>query len=255
MAEATLLLDAVLLLAIGLVYGAVGRVTIRRHVEGDGKLAAKLFGFWWYALALLQAVSAGVRVLAYFDALPTAIYVTITYVTILVLCASLWALVYYLSYLFTGSRRLLGPITAFYVAYYAFLTYYITLREPIGVAIASWGVELEYAREIAGAPLALLVLLLVVPPILGALGYARLFTKVEDATQRYRIGLVSFSLAAWFGIVLFAWITELSEQPWWQFASRGVSLTAALLVYSAYRPPGWVRKRWGVQPIDEASPG
>lgn len=253
--EPTLLLDALFLLVTGTVYAAVGRVTIRRHVEGDGRLAARLFGVWWYGLAILQFTGAFLRTLVAFDLLVTTFYVTTTYVLLLVLCLALWALVYYLVYLFTGNRRLLGPITAFYVAYYAFLVYYVTLREPIGFETSAWSVQLTYARDVTGAPLILLMLLLMVPPILGALGYARLFLKVRDATQRYRIGLVSFSIAAWFGIALVAWITELSLQSWWQFASRGVSLAAAVLVYAAYRPPGWIRRRWGVEPVDDASAG
>lgn len=255
MASPTLLLDAAFLLVTASVYWLVGGVTIRRHVGGDGQLAATLFGVWWYALAGLQLVGAGMRVLGYLGMLDLTVYITVTYVLLLVFCAGFWALVYYLSYLLTGNRRLLVPLTAFYIAYYAYLLYYITLSDPVGVKVTDWSVSLDYSNEIRGAPLTLLMLLLVMPPLLGALGYARLYFKVRDPTQKYRIGLVSATLGGWFAILLLAWVLELGTQQWWYFASRAIGVAAALLIYAAFRPPGWVQRRWGIHPVDEASAG
>ena len=251
----TLLLDALFLVVIASVYWQVGRVTFRRKVDGDGQLASKLFGVWWYALAGIQAVSAVTRALAYADVLDVTLYVTITYVLVLGICTAFWGLVYYLSFLLTGDRRVLMPLTAFYIAYYAFLLYYLTLRDPVDIAVTAWNVKIVYAREIAGAPRALVVLLLIVPPLAGAIGYTRLYFKVRDPTQRYRIGLVSVTLVSWFAILLVAWAVEAGEHPWWQLVSRSMGLVSALLVYAAYRPPGWIRKRWGVAAVEDASAG
>jgi hypothetical protein len=66
--------------------------------------------------------------------------------------------------------------------------------------------------------------------------------------------MVSFTLLGWFGSALLAYGTGLSTNPWWQAVSRSIGLVAALLIYAAYRPPGWVQRRWGVRSIDEAEP-
>lgn len=251
MATITLLLDAAFLILTATIYAYVGRVTLRRHVGGEGQLAATLFGIWWFALAVLQANGALNRAIAAFGALELAFFTTTTYVGMLVLSVALWALVYYLFYLLTGSRRVLLPITAFYILFYAALLYLIAYREPIGIEETAWRVALEYRHEVAKPALTGLVLALILPPLVGAIGYARLFFRVDDPTQRYRIGLVSATIGGWFGTVLVAWMVELSAQPWWQLVSRSIGLLAALLIYTAYHPPGWVRRRYGIEAVDE----
>jgi hypothetical protein len=246
----TLLLDALLFAVAGSIYALVGRVAIRRRVHGEGQLASTLFGVWWFALAGLQGISALVRVLAAMGHLTLPTYTAITSVSLLVFSAAIWALVYYLFYILTGSRRVLIPLTVFYSLYYASLVYLVAYQVPNGVHVSPWDVRILYEREVGGAPLAAIVLALLVPPLIGALGYARLYFRVEDATQRYRIGLVSATIAVWFGVALFAWSIDIGAAPWWQFVSRLIGLAAALLIYAAYRPPGWVRRRYGVRPID-----
>lgn len=251
MVTPTLLLDAGFLALTGALYAYVGRVTLRRHVGGEGQLAATLFGVWWFALAALQATSAIIRTLAAFDALGLAFYTTTSYVSMLVLSVALWALVYYLFYLLSGSRHVLIPITVFYLAFYASLLYIIAYLEPAGIERTAWSVRIDYAKELTGAPLAAIILAMILPPVIGAIGYARLFFRVKDPTQRYRIGLVSATIGGWFGTVLVAWMIELSAQPWWQLVSRTIGLVAALLIYAAYRPPAWVRRRYGIAAVDE----
>lgn len=251
MAEPTLLIDATLAILSALVYTHVGRVTMRRRVTGDGRLATTLFGVWWHALAAVTGTNGLMRLLAFAGVTDLTVFTTLTYLNLLVLCLALWALLYYLVYLFTGNRELLLPISAFYVAYYGFLTYFITYQRPISVRVDAWDVGLEYEREVTGAPLVALVLLLIVPPVLGALGYARLFFGVQDATQKYRIGLVSMTIVAWFGSALVAYFAGIGDEIWWSIASRFVALAAAALIYAAYRPPAWVRARYGIRAVDD----
>jgi hypothetical protein len=254
MAQETLLLDALFQVVTGVVYAYVGRVTARRRVEGEGKLAADLFALWWYALGAITASGAITRVLAWSGVRDVGIFAAVTHVSLLVLCVALWALLYYLVYLFTGNRRWLVPLSAFYVVYYLAMLYYVVLRQPIGVTVTDWAVKLEYANPAPVVSTAVIVLLLIVPPLVGAAGYARLFWRVTEPTQRYRIGMVSFTLLGWFGSALGAYGTGISTDPWWQAVSRLIGLAAALLIYAAYRPPGWVQRRWGVRSIEaEAS--
>jgi hypothetical protein len=246
-----LLLNAAILIATGAVYAYVGLVTWRRRVGGEAQLASDLFATFWLALAATTAAGALPRIMAYLGVADLALYATITHVNIFAICIALWGLLYYLLYLFTGKRGTLIPVSIFYVLFYAWLVYILAVRTPTGLEVDGWNVRLTYATEIQGPVITAFALLLILPPVLGAAGYARLFFKVDDPTQRYRIGLVSFTILAWFGTILLVFFLQVGSGVWWQIASRLIGLAAAYLIYAAYRPPAWVRTRWGIRRIDE----
>ena len=250
MAEPTLLLDAALALVSALVFAQVGRASMRRRIQGDGRLAATLFGVWWNGLAAILLANAIMRVLAFAGVTDLNVFLTLMYVNALVLCVALWALLYYLVYLFTGNKELMVPISAFYVACYAFLMYFVTYQRPASVRIEPWEIGINFERELTGAPVVMLVLLIMLPPVLGAINYARLYRRVTDPTQKYRIGLISLTIIAWFGSALVAYTAGMGDQIWWSVGSRIVALAAAWLIYIAYRPPAWVRARYGIRAID-----
>lgn len=252
MAPATLLLDALMLLATAGVYAYVGRVTWRRRVGGEAQLASDLFATWWFAIAATTAGGALTRTLGYLGVEDLALYGTLSHVTLFSLYVGLWGLLYYLVYLFSGSRRLIVPISIFYTLLYAWTVYLVAMRQPTGLAVTEWNVRLTYATELAAPVATAFVLLLILPPVLGAVGYARLYFRVDDPTQRYRIGLVGFTIAAWFGTTLLVFLLQVGGGLWWQMGSRIIGLVAACLIYAAYRPPAWVRARWGVRAVDEA---
>jgi hypothetical protein len=74
---------------------------------------------------------------------------------------------------------------------------------------------------------------------------------VKAKTQRYRILLVSWSIIIWFLSAYLASISGLSQQDWWQIASRLIGLGAALTILFAYQPPSWIKRRFGVTAIAE----
>lgn len=247
----TLLLDAALVLTTAAIYAYVGVVTWRRRVGGEAQLASDLFATWWFALAATTIGGVATRLLGWAGVADLALYVTVSQVTLLGLCIALWGLLYYLLYLFSGNRKLIVPVSLFYVGFYSWLVYLTALRPPTGVTVEDWKVTLTYATTLPSSVTGAFILLLILPPLLGAIAYARLFFRVEDRTQRYRIGLVSFTIVAWFGTTLAAYYLQLGPSFGWQVASRLIGLVAASLIYAAYRPPGWVRARWGVRGIDD----
>lgn len=251
MDEAALLLDIVLSIAVAGVYLLVGVVTGRRRVDGDGQLAVSLFALWWHMLAAMGVIAAMGKVLAVLGIMDASVHATVAQLTLLTLCLALASLLYYLVYLYTGKRRMIWPVGGFYAAYYAWLVYLVESGRPTGAHVEGGRVVLDYAREFTSLEIGLVLLLLLVPPLLGALGYARLFFRAQEATQRYRIGLVSGTIAAWFTSSLLAWGFGFDHAAWWPMASRAIGLAAALLVFAAYRPPAFARRRWGIRPIDE----
>lgn len=249
----TLLLSAAFALVSAGLYAYVGRVILRREVRGDARLASTLFATFWFALGGVTALGSANSVMGWMGVTEPAAYLTVMHAVFLILWVALWALLYYLGYLFTGSRRLLIPITAFYVAFYVWTLYLIASAGAPRVEVGEWTAAVKFATPPApGSPASLaFAALLVVPVILGAGLYARLFFKVDGATQRYRIGMVSGTILAWFGSSLVASILQLGSSPWWQIASRFIGVAAGIMIYFAYRPPRWIRERYGIQSIDD----
>jgi hypothetical protein len=177
--------------------------------------------------------------------------VTINQVNLLAICIALFGLMYYLLYLFTGSRRLLVPLSLFYIAYYILIMYYVQAREPVAVVVGRWNASLQYAKPAEGPLFVAALLLLVFPQIIGSLAYFTLYFRVQTLTQKYRILLVSWSILIWFLSALLASIAGLGQQDWWQVTSRLIGLFASLAILLAYDPLPWIRRRLGVSSIAE----
>lgn len=250
--EAAFLLATLLSLATGAVYGYVGLRLSRRRVSGPSRLASALFSAWWFTLAGMTLGGALVRLGARAGLVDLPMYVTWTYVSLLAICFALWALMYYLVYLLTGSRRLIAPLTALYATAYVACVYVVSAGRPESLVLERWTVKVQYASPPEPLVALVLVLALLGPPTLAAAGYFRLLFRVEGATQRYRVGLVSVTFLTWFLSATLAAASELNRVEWWPIASGLIGLLAALLIYLAYRPPGWVQRRYGVEAVDAA---
>ena len=230
----------------------MGRVLSRRRSGSpDSRLAWMFFVAWWYALAATTLSGAVLSLLGAFGIAGLPLFTAITLVNLLATCVALYCLLFYVLYLFTGNRRLLGPLTAFYIVYYTLLVYYVQASTPISVSIQRWSTTLEYQNPIRGPFYLVLLFLLVFPQILGSSAYFTLFFRVRTAAQKYRILLVSWSIIIWFLSAFLASIAGLSQQDWWQIASRLIGLGAALTILIAYLPPEWIKRRFGVTSIAE----
>jgi hypothetical protein len=252
MIQPTLLFGALLSIINSAIYFYVGRVLNRRHSGSvDARLAWTLFVVWWYALAAATLSGALLSLLGALGIAGLALFVTISLANLLATCVALYGLMFYLLYLFTGNRRLLGPLTVFYLAYYIFLIYFVEASGPVGVTIDRWSTRLEYQNQITGPLFPIALLLLALPQIIGSLAYFTLYFRVSTATQKYRILLVSWSIIVWFLSAFLASIAGLAQQDWWQVTSRLIGLGAALAILFAYQPPAWIKRRFGVTSIAE----
>jgi hypothetical protein len=252
MIQPTLLFGAVLSALSAGIYYYVGRVLSRRRpATTDARLAWILFVVWWYALAATTMSGAMLSLLGALGIAGLPLFTTFTLINLLAICVALFGLVFYLLYLFTGNRRLLGPLTVFYIAYYILLVYYVQASIPVRVTVERWRATLEYQNQIGGPLFFIALLLLVFPQIIGSLAYFTLYFRVETASQKYRILLVSWSIIIWFLSAFLASISGLSQQDWWQIASRLIGLGAALTIMFAYLPPSWIKRRFGVTSIAE----
>lgn len=243
----TLLISTLFSLISAGTYVYIGWWLSKRVISSpEARLAWQSFTIWWYALAVTTAIRSFQNLLGAFSLTDLTLFTTANYINILVLCIALWGLLYYLIYLFTGNSRSLVPLTVFYMIYYVFLVYYITASMPSNVEISRWDTSLAYRNTLSGPLFVILIVLLLLPQIIGGFAYFTIYFRLSDVTQKYRVLLVSWSIIIWFLSPVLALAGGLSEQDWWQLASRLIGLGAAVTILMAYLPPRWVKERYGI---------
>lgn len=210
----------------------VGRTIQKRDVSRPMRIGQDAFVVWWYSLAIATLVGTLSWLPVFHD---LEAFLTLTILTLLVLCVGLWGLLFYLVFLFTARRSLLVPMAIGYAALFVFFVWFILSGQPTGIESTEWGPRLVYAEPIEGGPLALLAIaLLVGPQVLASLGYLSLYWKTDDPLLRRRILLVSLSIFAWFGSSLVGSGADVSRSDWWRVTSRLIGLAAAATIYYAY---------------------
>jgi hypothetical protein len=245
--QSTLLFSAFFALAAASIYAYVGwRLSRRVVASSEAKLAWQSFTVWWYGLAATTLIGGLLNLFGALGLTILPLFITATYINLLVICLALWGLLYYLIYLFTGKSQWLVPLGIFYLLYYALLVYYITASMPEGIQLDRWRAALDYRVPLTGPFYAFVIVLLLLPQIIGGLAYFTLYFQVPGVTQKYRVLLVSWSIIIWFLSPLLALMSGLSEQDWWQIASRLIGLAAALTILMAYLPPRWLKQRYGI---------
>ena len=252
--QPTLLFSALFAMIAAGIYGYVGwRLGKRVISSAEARLAWGSFTVWWYGLAATTLIGGFLSLFGAFGLTSLPLFVTATYLNILIICLALWGLLYYLIYLFTGNRRSLVPSVVFYMIYYILLVYYITASIPDNVEVGRWDTSIVYRVPPTGPLVVIILVMLLLPQIIGGLAYFSLYFRVAEITQKYRILLVSLSIIVWFLSPVVALAGGLGQQDWWQFASRLIGLAAALTILMAYLPPRWLKQRYGVISLSDES--
>jgi len=252
--QPTLLFNTLFAVMSASIYGYVGwRLSKRVISSSEARMAWHSFTVWWFGLAATTLIDGLLSLFGAFGWTSLSLFVTATYVNILIICLALWGLLYYLIYLFTGNRRSLVPSALFYLIYYILLVYYITASIPGNVNVGRWNATLAYRAPLTGAFFVMILALLLLPQIIGGLAYFSLYFRVAEVTQKYRVLLVSWSIIIWFLSPVIALAGGLAQQDWWQLASRLIGLAAALTILMAYLPPRWLKQRYGIISLSEES--
>jgi hypothetical protein len=245
--QSTLVLSALFALLAASIYAYVGwRLSKRLIPSSESRLAWQSFTVWWYGLAATTLIGGLLNLFGVLGLTILPLFITATYVNILVICIALLGLLYYLIYLFTGNSRLFIPLAIFYTVYYVLLVYYITASIPENINMEPWRTSLAYRTPLTGPFFVILIVMLLVPQIVGGLAYFTLYFRVPEVTQKYRVLLVSWSIIIWFLSPFAAIAGGLEDQDWWQIASRLIGLAAALTILMAYLPPRWLKQRYGI---------
>ena len=252
--QPTLLFSTLFALAAASIYAYVGRRLSKRIISSsEGSLAWQSFTVWWYGLAATTLIGGFQNLFGAVGLTILPLFVTATYINLLVICIALWGLLYYLIYLFTGNSQVRVPLAIFYLIYYVLLVYYITASVPESINVDRWRTTLAYHAPLTGPFFVILIVLLLLPQILGGFAYFTLYFRVKEVTQKYRILLVSWSIIIWFLSPFAALAGGLAQQDWWQLVSRLIGLAAALTILMAYLPPRWLKERYGIVSLSDES--
>jgi hypothetical protein len=250
--QSTLVFSAFFAVLAASIYAYIGwRLSKRLISSSESRLAWQSFTVWWYGLAATTLIGGFLNLFGALGLTILPVFVTATYVNILVICVALLGLVYYLIYLFTGNSGWLMRLAIFYIVYYVLLVYYITASVPGDINMEHWRTTLAYRAPLTGPFFVILMILLLLPQILGALAYFTLYFRVPGVTQKYRILLVSWSIIIWFLSPFAALAGGLAQEDWWQLVSRLIGLAAALIILMAYLPPRWLKQRYGIISLHE----
>lgn len=248
-ASPTLVLGAIVPLLIAALFAYAALLVRGRHAEGARQRALVAWSTWWLGAAAVFGLN-GLQTLAgLLGFVDPFLHTTFHYLRALPIVIALAGLAYYIRYLYTGKEPRLVPfVFAYLLVYLLSLAYFVSLA-PDGVEITDWEVRARAHPERAPL-LSILFAVALAVPILGGLGlYASLFFRLREPTPRYRVGLVSAGLGIFFLTILVGFLLRLEREPWFPIAYELAGLVSAAMVVLAYRPPAFVRRRWGIEAL------
>ena len=228
--------------ATGILYAYVGVRLGARSLEGEAARAWRAFRAWWFCIVGLVGIDAarGFATAAGWTSggagFQAAVALHFAYVVLL--CVSLWALLYYVLYLTTGRRQWFWPLAAFYAAWGVAAFAYAWTHEPVRVQAYDWYTVVEYRVPATDPLAAVMFVLLLLPQVVGALAYGLLALRADEPDARRRIAVVSLSLVAWLGWNLVGDVLQWWDVASWEVSRRVLGLAAAVAILGAYREPG-----------------
>jgi hypothetical protein len=253
-------------------FALVAYVVGRRQVSAEARGARNGFLLWWAGLAFL-----GLFVLAFDPKVGIDLYgygldfvLAVIYVILGGYFAMIAGLVYYLLFLYTGKRAVKWWVVGFYVLMFVYLVYYVQSLQPTLGVRPDGQRFLDVGDRPSGLDARSLIFTagFVLPPIGAAIAYLALFFRVKDRTGRYRILLVSVAILLVFLFSLGSSLTNMSaptEPPSTVDEQRALERTqdlrgissgllsalAGALVFVAFRPPAWIRDKYGIRSTED----
>lgn len=223
----------------------IGARLLREPSEGIARRARVRFAVWWLGLAADIVINAATWALYALGVTSVLVVSILTYLAVAALSVMFWGLLSYVLYLYTGRPGAMRVVTWLYTAVGVGAAVLIWTLEPDGVTLSAWGGAIHYVHEPSGATGLGVAIAFLLPPFLSAIAYASLLPRVKDRARRWRIGLVSGSVVAWFGAALVGAAGASNV-----FVSLVMSVASILGLILAYAPPAWTRA-WGMRRLED----
>lgn len=229
-------------IATALLLGYVSVLVPRRRTSPDGRLPLRMFSLWWACAGAVILLAGMPTLLSLGGVSDVGLFTAISYVNAAPLALGLFALLYYLLYIYTGKRSAIWPLGIAYALFFVFELYYFSQFGPRHIETSVFSVRAVPDTR-PPAPMRILFGAAVGLPILAALvAYASLYGRTRDPAARYRIAMVSGAFAIWFVPVLLALVLDWSDADWFPLTYQVPGVAAALLIVLAFRgPPGPAR--------------
>jgi hypothetical protein len=224
-------------IATALLLAYVSVLVSRRHTSPDGELPLRMFSLWWACAGAVILLASMPTLLSVVGVSDVSLFTAIGYLNAAPLAFGLFALLYYLLYIYTGKRGAIWPLGIAYAIFFAFELYYFSQFGPRHIETSVFSVRaVPDARP--PAPMRILFGAAVGLPILVALvAYASLYGRTRDPAARHRIAMVSGAFAIWFVPVLLALVLDWSDAAWFPLTYQVPGVVAAVLIVMAFRAP------------------
>ncbi|HVL47662.1 MAG TPA: hypothetical protein VM889_03810 [Candidatus Thermoplasmatota archaeon] len=227
-------------------YAYIGRVVSERPAEGNAQTAIRAFALWWFALAVSTFIGGARTFLVVMGVHDLVFHEALGFIAILPLVMSLWGLMSYLLFIYTGSLKPAWTLALVYSVIYAYFVYLFVWLNPVDVRIgAGASAVLVNTNTLDSAAVAFVVAVLVLPIVIGAIAYGSLYWKTQEPIQRFRIATISLGILAWFLSPAFGSAAALQNAAWWIIFTRIVAIAIPLTILVALRPPPWLLRRLG----------
>lgn len=240
---ATLAGGVVLTLVTTTLFALVGAWTWRRPAHGEARLASRMFALWWLAVGGVVLLAGAHTLVGLLGVTDLRAYVALAYLVDVPLAIALWALLYYLVFLYTGRRAAIWPLSIAYLLFIPFAWSYTAAQGARVLVTTDWDIRAVGTATPPAWLNAAFGILLLAPVLVIVAAYGVLLARVHAPLQRYRLALTSAAFALWFTPVLAGFLLGWQSQPWFAWLYQTPGLLAAGLIVAAYRPPRFVQRR------------
>lgn len=230
MPEPTLLLGAGLDLLSFVLYARVGQL-VSRAIRRDEAHARDGFAIFWHGVALVNLLQAILILMAVAGRASDGIAEAFWQARIALALGSFGGIVYYLLYIWTGSRRWLFPTALFYITTFLLMMAWMAQSGSPSMKLDAWRVNLDYPTQSEGALYRTVVLMFFLPPALAAASYALVLRHTKEPQRRRRVALVSVSLGAYFTGLLIGYLD--TDFAHWGLVENLIGIAAAVIVMHA----------------------
>lgn len=238
-----LLISAALSLAAAAIFARAGYLlTERDAATADDRLASTMFGVWWLGLAANGTITATTDALAALQRLGLPLAIALQFLSLTAICIALWALLHYMTFLFTGSRGYFWPLAVLYAIFNAWLLQAMAGWQPVALQVSAWQVGLVYSKPAQGPALLLLGALVLGPQILAALALYGLAVRLPAGASRRRVIVVATGILFWFGSAVAGSATGVHGSGIWTVLEQVIGMAVATAVLLVYRPAATTRE-------------
>lgn len=217
-------------------------VRIGRAVgRGPGEeTARRAFTLWWLAMALAVAGAVAQLLLASAGFVDVPVHVMFVNLQLLTFSVALAGLLYHVTFIYVGDRRIVVPIGLFALAVYLTGVHALTAAEPYAVRATASGIDIDFAAPMPWTATAFLAAMVLAQA--GAFaGYVGVALRVDDREARRRARTVAIALGSWIAMTVVGAWTPLGRTEAWPVVSVVAGIVIAGLLVAAYAPPRWLQ--------------